>query len=88
MMAVKNKSPHDSLTKVEGRMMSVLQDGNLHTPLELHGCLEDELGPVTNIHVHLSNMRDKIRPTGHTIVFHRIDGATFYQIVRLVISER
>jgi hypothetical protein len=57
-----------SFTPTQRRMLAVLSDGMAHSREELHACLMDELGPVENIHFHISLMRTKLRRAGMDIV--------------------
>ena len=66
---------------VQQRMMDLLSDGNPHTSKELHGCLEDELGPVSNIDPHLDAIRKKIRPTGQDLICQRHNGVSWYTLL-------
>ena len=73
-----------TFTPVQQRMLNVLADGLQHTPKELHTCLEDELGPLTNIQIHISNIRSKLRPIGQDIAMEKSMLGTFYRHVRLL----
>lgn len=55
-------------TAVETRILRLLSDGMPHTKEEVHSCLSDELGPLKNISVQLSNLRKKLRPMGQDVV--------------------
>ena len=70
------------LQPVQQRMVDVLSDGMQHTPEELHACLHDELGPLSNVRVQLSLIRRIIQPKGYDI-FHRCG---YYRMVRLMAS--
>ena len=74
----------EPFTPTQLRILQVLADGLPHRKEELHACLPDELGPLSNIKKHLAGIRQAIRPSGHDIVcvyFHR---RTHYQRVRLL----
>lgn len=71
---------------VEQRMLNVLSDYKPHILAELHVCLEDTLGPLRNVHAHLTSLRKKLRPIGETILCERIDGVAYFRHVRLVAS--
>ncbi len=77
----KNKVPR---VTVPQRMLNLLADGRPHTAQELHGCLEDELGPVSNIEVHLSILRKALETRGEDITCRRRDGVTWYAHVRSI----
>ena len=70
---------------VQDKMLEVLSDGQEHEDKELHGCLADELGPMTNILAHLTAIRNKIHPA-HDVALVRHSGRTFYKIVRKLAS--
>lgn len=74
------------LTPIQQRMFALLSDGVLHTALELHGCLEDELGPVANIHAHITALRNKLRPAGVDILCQRGKVSSF-RLVRPTASS-
>jgi hypothetical protein len=73
-------------TKVEKRILDVLSDGLPHRKEELHPCLSDELGPVTNAQRHISSIRKKIRPKGEDIVCELVARRINYRHVRLLRS--
>jgi hypothetical protein len=64
-------------------MLAVLADGRCHSSEELHGCLSDDRQPVYHIHVHISGMRKLLRPRGEELICQRLDGSTYYRLVRL-----
>lgn len=75
----------DEMTPTQRRLWEVLKDGERHSREELHGCLWDEMGPATNVRMHLSNMRDILAPAGLDIVcvFWR-RSSRWYRLVRHV----
>ncbi len=79
-------SSNGRFTKVETRILNVLSDGLAHHKTELHGCLNDELGPVSNIQMHISNMRKKLLPKGENIICELSNRRIFYRHVRLLRS--
>lgn len=58
----------EGLSPVQKRMFELLLDGESHSKEELHGCLHDELGPLENIRVHLSIIRQAIADRGGFLV--------------------
>ena len=56
------------LTPTQEKMLGVLSDGMRHTRQELHACLSDELAPLSNIQMHISNIRKVLRPIGQDII--------------------
>lgn len=56
------------LTKTQRLMLNLLADGAPHTRQELHACLWDEDGSITNIRAHISNVRKLLRPIGEDII--------------------
>lgn len=55
-------------TPTQRRILDVLADGLPHTREELHGCLNDDLGTLSNLWAHVSNIRKVLRPRGEDIV--------------------
>lgn len=73
--------PPDS---VKGKMLAVLSDGMPHRREELHACLWDEDGDLSNIQIHISHLRKVLRPRGEDIVCEYV-GMTFqYRHVKLL----
>jgi len=50
----------DKFTKTEQAILDVLGDGVPHLKAELHACLPDELGDISNIRRHISAIRKKL----------------------------
>lgn len=69
---------------VPQRMLNLLADGRPHTAQELHGCLDDELGPVSNIQMHISNIHKALEPRGEDITCRVRDGISWYAHVRSI----
>lgn len=79
--AGKWKGREPIFTPTQRRMLEVLADGQPHTKKELHACLVDELGPLSNVEFHISEIRRAIKPFGEDILcvfFKRKKG---YQLV-------
>lgn len=55
-------------TATQLKILELLMDGKLHTREEIHSCLPDDLGAKTNIHSHITTVRNKIRDAGYLIV--------------------
>ncbi len=68
-------------TPTQQAMLKILEDGELHTPEELHTCLWDEEGPLTNIGAHLTAIRWKLRLQDKAVAFIRVNGKSFYQLL-------
>jgi hypothetical protein len=71
------------LKPTERRIYDCLIDGQLHLVEELHGCLWDELGPLRNVEAHLTSLRKHLRQDGKTIKCQRLQGRTYYHLVRI-----
>lgn len=74
-------------TPTEQEMLKVLADGLAHTREELHACLPDELGSLSNIQIHISHIRQKINPRGQTIVCELQNRRIHYRQVRLMRAD-
>ncbi len=71
-------------TKTEGKMLQILSDGLAHTREEIFSCLPDDLGRLSNIRKHFTNIRKKIRPIGQDIICELKDRRICYRHVRLI----
>jgi DNA-binding winged helix-turn-helix (wHTH) protein len=71
-------------TPTQYRLLQVFSDGYLHSKEELHGCLNEELSEPNNLRVHLTKLREKLRPIGEDIICIKTDGITRYRHVRIV----
>ena len=71
-------------TPTQQRIMDLLADGLRHNKYELHACLEDQLGPVSNIHAHLSILRTYLRGRGLDILCEYYNRGIHYRLVRLL----
>ena len=76
-----------SFTPTQSRILRVLSDGRRHSRKEIHGCLVDELGELSNIQAHLSNIRKKLRPIGEDIICEFYQRTIYYRHVRLLASS-
>ncbi len=70
-------------TPTQQAMLDVLSDGKRHTRQELHACLPDPLGALSNIQPHLTAIRKKLQPKGHDIVCEYNRGL-FYRHIRMI----
>jgi hypothetical protein len=75
-------------TETQERILALLSDGLPHTRSEIHGCLPDDMGAITNIKAHLTAIRKKL-PPGEMILF-TIDrlNRRVYQHVRQIRRAR
>lgn len=76
----------NNFTPTEKAIMNVLADGQPHTPEELHSCLPDDLGPRSNIHPHITNIRKRLNLIGEDIGTAYVKGKLHYRHVRLLDS--
>lgn len=58
----------NTFTPTESRLLAVLADGQPHSRRELHACLPDDLGALSNIQPHLTVLRRRLRLRGEDIV--------------------
>ena len=77
--------PPPPFTATEARMLAVLGDGRAHRREELHHCLADDLGAVSNIQPHLSAIRRKLRARGEGVVCELVNRRVCYRHVRLLV---
>lgn len=75
---------NNGFTKTQQAMLDVLADGERHTTRELHACLPDELGPLSNVRRHISAIRKALRPEREGILCVMHQGKFFYQWVKLL----
>lgn len=71
-------------TPTQKKLLAVLADGLPHSREELHACLWDEAGPLSNIQVHLSTIRKQLRLKGQDIVCEICHRAIHYRHVKLI----
>ena len=71
-------------TRVQRAMLDVLSDGRPHTAAELHACLYDNSGPLSNVRIHISGIRKQLRPRGEDVVCEIINRRAHYRHVRLL----
>lgn len=69
----------EDLTPTQSRMLQLLADGEAHLNKELQTCLQDDLGPVSNIWAHLTAIRKVLRPRGQDIQSERRGSSTYYR---------
>ena len=84
MIAATRAVSVEGFTRLEARMLAVLADGLTHTREELHACLYDTEGPLSNIKAHLTSIRKKLRPSGEDIICQILQGTPYYRRVLLV----
>ena len=77
----------NGMTPTERRLVEVFKDGDMHAPFELKSCLHDDLGDMGNVAVHITKLRKKLRPKGLDVMCQRIDGFSYYRMVRLLKKE-
>lgn len=73
---------HRSFTPTQRRLLQVLADGKPHTAAELFACLPDDLGEVTNVRSHLTELRKRLRGKGQEIACELVGRQAFYTLVR------
>lgn len=73
----------NGITPVQAKMLAILADGQFHRREELYTCLSDDLGPITNINAHVSQIRKRLRLYGEDIACERLGGQISYRHVRL-----
>lgn len=72
-------------TPTEKKILKVLEDGYPHTRKEIHACLWDEMGALSNIRVRICYLRKKLRPQGFDILCEITKTkAICYRQVRLI----
>lgn len=74
----------DRFTPTERKILAVLADGMRHPRRELHDCLYDETGPLSNIRAHITQLRKTLRPRGEDIVCELFSGGIYYRHVRIL----
>lgn len=72
------------VTPTQKAILQVLSDGLPHSKAELHACLPDELGKLSNITWHLAEIRKVLRPRGQDVLCEYRDRARLYRWVRLL----
>lgn len=80
----------EGFTPTERRLFDLLNDGQLHSVEELHGCLPNGDTAVNGLHAHISNLRRNLTRFNKAIVTISLrDGvsSTFYRLVNLSESD-
>lgn len=73
---------------VQRRMVQMLLDGLPHRREELHGCLADRLGPLSNIKSNISKIRKQAHIFGLDIVCVLFQRTVWYRLVRAINDQR
>lgn len=77
----------NSFTPTQQAMLDVLADGLPHTRKELHACLPDELGALSNIQPHLCKMRKTLKQRNEDVICCVENGYICYRHVRLIVPS-
>lgn len=80
------QNENGQFTPTQQRIMNVLNDGLTHPKSELMACLDDEMSDKSNLSVHLTYLRRKLRKKGLEIVSSKHGGNTTYRLVRTLTS--
>ena len=75
---------NNGYTPTQRAMLNILADGKPHTRHELHTCLMDDLGALSNINFHICVIRGKLRPKGMDIICELSNRRIMYRQVRLL----
>lgn len=76
-------APTVQFTDTERRILLLLSDDLPHTLGELFTCLDDELATMNAVHVHLRNLRKKLRLLGEDVLCVAVRRRVAYQHVGL-----
>jgi hypothetical protein len=74
-------------TPTEQSILAVLADGLPHPPDEIKAAIDEDnpsMVAITNLRNHISNIRKKLRPKGHTVVCEIHNRTVHYRHVRLL----
>lgn len=71
-------------TITQVKMLAVLADGAPHARKELHNCLFDNLGPLSNIRAHITRLRKILRPQGQDIICELHGRTLCYRHIKLL----
>lgn len=75
------------LSTVQRKMLSVLADGLPHHRKELHSCLWEQDGPLSNIRYHLSRLRKNL-PDGEEIIYQYLKRTLYIRHIRRLKTKR
>ncbi len=79
--------PPLKFTPTEEAILKVLSDGVAHTIRELRACLSDEMAVTSTVHVHLKNLREKLKANRQDIIcIYQFGKAPLYRHVVLLPS--
>lgn len=76
----------EDLTPIQRKIVEVLSDGLPHHKEQLHECLNDDMGALSNVYAHITALRKILRPKGEDIVCVYDRRRGLYQHVRLLAS--
>lgn len=78
---------YSGFTATERRILNLLADGMPHRTNELLDCLNDELGTMNTVRVHVCAIRKKLRILGHDLVCEVNHRSTYYRQVRQLLDN-
>lgn len=71
-------------TPTEQKIMDLLSDGQAHSRREIHACLPDDLGLLSNIKPHIGNLRKKLPKDQAILCEIGRNRKIFYRLVSLL----
>ena len=77
---------NNGYTPTQRKILDVLADGQHHTREEVHACLPDELGALSNIQRHICAIRKPLNSRGYDIICENRGGMR-YRLVRILNSR-
>jgi len=75
------------LTPTERVLFEALADGEAHSPYDLLKLLDDELADKRTLHVHVHNLRRKVRAIGEDIMCQSFGRRLGYRRIKLITPE-
>jgi DNA-binding response OmpR family regulator len=82
--AMVDEVPVFRLTPTQRRILELLSDGAPHSRVEIHKCLWDDMGALSNIQVHISALRKIVRLDGEDILCVIFNRTVHYRHVKLL----
>ena len=76
------KTEKDFFTPTQRRIVDLLKDGQPHRRDDVRRCVDD-LASFDTLQVHLTHLREKVRPHGYDIICQVLNRQFQYRLIRV-----